>query len=94
LLEALESFAVSARMPIVDDGARPVHARHVGDQPEPWLNSARNSQPLQVKENTISSTDSRSGVVAAGVTSRPTAPVVASMDANDGSPTRTPVPRQ
>jgi len=56
LLEALESFAVSARMSLSTMSLGRFMREMFGEQPEPWLNQNR-SHVLPPKESTISSTD-------------------------------------
>ncbi|HEY1554872.1 MAG TPA: protein kinase [Kofleriaceae bacterium] len=62
LLEALESYAVSARMSLSTMGLGRFMRDMFGEQPEPWLQpSARHSShAIPAKESTISSTDGRS----------------------------------
>ncbi|MGE5183646.1 MAG: PEGA domain-containing protein, partial [Acidobacteriota bacterium] len=64
LLEAIESFAVQARMSLSTMGLGRFMRDMFGEVQEPWLASAaRGSQPMmQHKESTISSTDGRSDV--------------------------------
>jgi eukaryotic-like serine/threonine-protein kinase len=59
LLEALEAFAVAARMPLSTTGLGRFMRELFGDIPEPWLTApGRASQPLpKPKESTISSTN-------------------------------------
>jgi serine/threonine protein kinase len=65
LLEAIESFAVSARMSLSTMGLGRFMRDMFGEVQEPWLaTSARGSQPVMAKESTISSTDGRSDVSA------------------------------
>src|SRR5262245_55153335 len=61
LLEALESFAVSARMSLSTMGLGRFMRDMFGEVQEPWLNTAaiRSLQPLAARENTISSTDGK-----------------------------------
>src|SRR5690349_4588488 len=63
LLEALESFAVSARMSLSTMGLGRFMRELFGEVPEPWLSSAgRHIPPVEAKEGTISNTDgSREG---------------------------------
>src|SRR5262252_5373536 len=65
LLEAIESFAVSARMSLSTMGLGRFMRDMFGEVQEPWLaTTARGSQPVMAKESTISSTDGRSDVSA------------------------------
>jgi serine/threonine protein kinase len=65
LLEAIESFAVSARMSLSTMGLGRFMRDMFGEVQEPWLTtSARGSAPVMAKESTISSTDGRSDVSA------------------------------
>ena len=58
LLEALESFSVSARMSLSTMSLGRFMREMFGEQPEPWLtNSGRHSSPPPQKESTISSTN-------------------------------------
>jgi hypothetical protein len=57
LLEAIESFAMSARMPMSTMALGRFMRDMFGEMPEPWLNNNRASQPTITKENTISSTN-------------------------------------
>jgi serine/threonine-protein kinase len=61
LLEALESFAVSARMSLSTMGLGRFMRDMFGEVQEPWLNTAATKvlQPLAAKENTISSTNGK-----------------------------------
>src|SRR5262245_47582769 len=61
LLEALESFAVSSRMSLSTMGLGRFMRDMFGEVQEPWLNTAATKVLQQiVKENTISSTNSKS----------------------------------
>ena len=57
LLEAIESFAVSARMSLSTMSLGRFMRDMFGEVEEPWLVSGRISQPLQPREQTISNTD-------------------------------------
>ena len=57
LLEALEAFAVSARMSLSTMSLGRFMRDMFGDLTEPWLNQGHAQQPVQPKESTISSTD-------------------------------------
>jgi serine/threonine protein kinase len=59
LLEAIESFAVSARMSLSTMGLGRFMRDMFGEIQEPWLLASRGSQPVMAKESTISSTDGR-----------------------------------
>src|SRR4051812_18866721 len=63
LLEAIESFAVSARMAMSTMSLGRFMRETFGEIQEPWLQQNRDVQPVQ-KESTISSTDGRSNVSA------------------------------
>ena len=58
LLEAVESFAVSARMAMSTMSLGRFMRELFGEIQEPWLNQNRNVLPVQTKETTISSTNS------------------------------------
>ena len=61
LLEAIEAFAVASRLSLSTMGLGRFMRDMFGEVAEPWVGSARNSQPMiAAKENTISSTDGRS----------------------------------
>ncbi|MEJ7597147.1 MAG: protein kinase [Kofleriaceae bacterium] len=61
LLEALESFAMSARMSLSTMALGRFMRDMFGEAQEPWLTTAgRNSQPLPPKESTISNTNGSS----------------------------------
>jgi len=61
LLEAIEAFAVVSRLSLSTMGLGRFMRDMFGEVAEPWVGSARNSQPMiAAKENTISSTDGRS----------------------------------
>jgi serine/threonine protein kinase len=62
LLEAIEAFAVSARLSLSTMGLGRFMRDMFGEVQEPWLGAPQKS-PVVVKENTISSTDGRSDVV-------------------------------
>ncbi|MBV8758428.1 MAG: serine/threonine protein kinase [Deltaproteobacteria bacterium] len=57
LLEALESYAMSARMPMSTMALGRFMRDMFGDVSEPWLNQGRGSEPVITRENTISSTN-------------------------------------
>jgi serine/threonine protein kinase len=57
LLEAVESFAISARMSLSTMALGRFMRDMFGEVPEPWLVSGRISQPLPQKEQTISNTN-------------------------------------
>jgi hypothetical protein len=58
LLEAIESFAVSARMSLSTMSLGRFMRDMFGDQPEPWLNAAlMNQEAVVPKESTISNTN-------------------------------------
>ena len=57
LLEAIESFAISARMPMSTMALGRFMREMFGDVSEPWLNQGRGSEPVISRENTISSTN-------------------------------------
>jgi serine/threonine protein kinase len=61
LLEALESFAVSARMSLSTMGLGRFMRDMFGEVQEPWLNTAATKvlQPIAAKESTISRTDGK-----------------------------------
>ena len=62
LLEAIESFAVGVADVAVDDGARPLHARHVRRHvQEPWLTTRRGSAPRRRRGNRRSRTPTPAG---------------------------------
>ena len=62
LLEAIEAFAVSARMSLSTMGLGRFMRDMFGEVTEPWLTSApKLSAPVITKENTISSTNGRPG---------------------------------
>jgi serine/threonine-protein kinase len=56
LLEAIESFAISSRIPMSTMGLGRFMRDMFGEVPEPWL-SASGSEPVVVRENTVSSTN-------------------------------------
>ena len=58
LLEAVESFSVSARMSLSTMALGRFMRDMFGETAEPWLTTARLSQPVQPKESTISNTNS------------------------------------
>ena len=62
LLEAIEAFAVSARMSLSTMGLGRFMRDMFGEVLEPWVGPPQ-KQPMVAKENTISSTDGRSDVV-------------------------------
>jgi serine/threonine-protein kinase len=64
LLEAIESFAVSARMSLSTMALGRFMRDMFGEMPEPWTSAAKDRQPTQSKENTISSTAGRSDAAA------------------------------
>ena len=57
LLEALEAFAVSARMSLSTMSLGRFMREMFGDLTEPWLTQGHAQQPMLPKESTISSTD-------------------------------------
>jgi len=58
LLEALENYAIGARIPMSTMALGRFMRDMFGDVSEPWLNQAsRDSEPIIAKENTISSTN-------------------------------------
>src|SRR5262249_20765211 len=57
LLEAVESFAMAARMSLSTMGLGRFMRDMFGEVPEPWLVPGRISQPLPPKEQTISNTN-------------------------------------
>jgi serine/threonine-protein kinase len=59
LLEAIESFAVTARMSLSTMGLGRFMRDMFGEIQEPWLANRDRSQPIIIKESTISSTDGR-----------------------------------
>jgi serine/threonine protein kinase len=67
LLEAIESFAVSARMAMSTMSLGRFMRELFGEIQEPWLQQNRNILPEQAKESTISSTDGRSNVAAPAI---------------------------
>ncbi len=74
LLEAIEAFAVSARMSLSTMALGRLHARHVRREPEPWLSqAAATSLPQPPRESTISITNGTGSepVAAAGRTVPP-----------------------
>ncbi|HEU4728049.1 MAG TPA: protein kinase, partial [Kofleriaceae bacterium] len=63
LLEAIESFAVAARMPLSTMSLGRFMREMFGDVPEPWLGTGRTTAPAQAaqaKEQTISNTSASS----------------------------------
>jgi serine/threonine protein kinase len=73
LLEALESFAAAARMPLSTTSLGRFMRDMFGDVQEPWLNTGRISQPVSAREQTISNT-SASGDQARVRPTSPTSP--------------------
>jgi serine/threonine protein kinase len=57
LLEAIESFAMAARMSLSTMALGRFMRELFGEVPEPWLTSARVRQPTPAKEHTISNTN-------------------------------------
>jgi len=71
LLEAIESYAISARMPMSTMVLGRFMRDMFGEVGEPWLNNNRGSQPVIAKENTISSTNGSGPVRMASDTLQP-----------------------
>jgi eukaryotic-like serine/threonine-protein kinase len=71
LLEAIESFAMSVRMPMSTMALGRFMRDMFGDMPEPWLNNQRGSEPVVAKESTISSTNGSGPVRMPNDTLRP-----------------------
>ena len=65
LLEALESFSVSARMSLSTMALGRFMRELFGETPEPWLAAAKNGHLLEPKESTISSTNASDQVIRA-----------------------------
>ena len=63
LLEALESFAATARVSLSTMSLGRFMRDMFGDMPEPWLVNASRATPMPPKENTISQTGDSSGPV-------------------------------
>jgi len=63
LLEALESFSVSARMSLSTMALGRFMRELFGETPEPWLAAAKNGHLLEPKESTISSTSASEQVI-------------------------------
>ncbi|HEX2691668.1 MAG TPA: serine/threonine-protein kinase, partial [Kofleriaceae bacterium] len=75
LLEAIENFAVAARMSLSTMSLGRFMRDMFGDVPEPWLVPGRGSQPPQPPEHTISNTDSSGQVSPSPVPAHKEAPL-------------------
>jgi serine/threonine protein kinase len=71
LLEAIESFAVAARMSLSTMALGRFMREMFGEMPEPWLVSGRVNQPLHAREQTISNTNASSSGQAGRLSSPP-----------------------
>lgn len=90
LLEAIESFAVNARMSLSTMSLGRFMRDMFGDQPEPWLVAGQGGEPVSPRESTVSNTNgSRAGRVPAAATQKlqtgpaETAPAPADSDDDD-----------
>ena len=81
LLEAIESFAVSARMSLSTMALGRFMREMFGEQPEPWLNQNRSREMVVPRESTISNTNSTGSSIHRAPTNLPPDPEPAQIGA-------------